>query len=180
VSDRVLTPFGDQPFVETDGRLTMYALNYLQRLSNFVGSPQSTSSGSSSGQTVQEQISALTETVNNIVGQISSLPPQESAPVLGTLLRLRALLLGPPAHRPPLPPPPSAPAVSRRVPTPPQAPQGILYLANGARVFDGYGAPNTVVYGSIGDLYLRRDGGTSTTLYVKEAGNNTDAGWVAK
>jgi len=29
-------------------------------------------------------------------------------------------------------------------------------------------------------LYARTDGGANTTLYVKESGDNTDTGWVAK
>lgn len=44
----------------------------------------------------------------------------------------------------------------------------------------GDGAPNGAVNGDIGDLYLRADGGASTTLYVKESGAGTSAGWVAK
>ena len=34
--------------------------------------------------------------------------------------------------------------------------------------------------GGVGDLFLRTDGGAGTTLYVKESGNATTAGWVAK
>jgi len=50
----------------------------------------------------------------------------------------------------------------------------------GARIFSGTGTPNGVVKGRVGDLYLRTDGGTSTGLYVKETGNDTLTGWVAK
>lgn len=49
-----------------------------------------------------------------------------------------------------------------------------------ARVRQGTGSPAGVVVGSVGDLYLRRDGGAATTLYVKESGTDTTAGWVAK
>lgn len=43
----------------------------------------------------------------------------------------------------------------------------------------GTGTPEGVVIGAIGDLYLRTDGGASTTMYVKESGAGT-YGWVAK
>jgi hypothetical protein len=48
------------------------------------------------------------------------------------------------------------------------------------RIKHGTGAPNTVVMGSVGDMWLRTDGGAGTTLYVKESGTNTNTGWVAK
>lgn len=50
----------------------------------------------------------------------------------------------------------------------------------GAKVLAGTGIPNNVVVGSVGDLFVRKDGGASTTLYVKESGNDTNTGWVAK
>lgn len=46
-------------------------------------------------------------------------------------------------------------------------------------ILTGTGSPLGVVTAPIGALYMRKDGGAGTTLYVKEAG--TDAtGWVAK
>lgn len=48
------------------------------------------------------------------------------------------------------------------------------------KITSGVGTPVSNVVGSIGDLYLRSDGGASTTLYVKESGAATTAGWVAK
>lgn len=53
-------------------------------------------------------------------------------------------------------------------------------VPGGARVIAGTGTPASNVVGSIGDLYLRLDGGASTTLYVKESGASTTAGWIAK
>lgn len=44
----------------------------------------------------------------------------------------------------------------------------------------GTGAPNGVVTASRGAIYTRADGGSNTTLYVKETGDNTNTGWVAK
>ena len=43
----------------------------------------------------------------------------------------------------------------------------------------GTGSPENNVYGSVGQIYLRTDGGTNTTLYVKESGTNTNTGWAA-
>lgn len=45
---------------------------------------------------------------------------------------------------------------------------------------EGTGSPAGVVTGTPGDLYLNRTGGATTTLYVKETGIGTTAGWVAK
>lgn len=47
------------------------------------------------------------------------------------------------------------------------------------RVFSGVGTPESNVSAGVGALYLRIDGGASTTLYVKESGTG-DTGWVAK
>lgn len=43
----------------------------------------------------------------------------------------------------------------------------------------GAGSPEGVVSGSIGSLYTRTDGSTSTTLYVKTSGSG-NVGWTAK
>ena len=53
-------------------------------------------------------------------------------------------------------------------------------VLGGARVLTGTGSPESVVVGSVGDLFTRKDGGVSTTLYVKESGNETNTGWAAK
>jgi hypothetical protein len=37
-----------------------------------------------------------------------------------------------------------------------------------------------LVVGDIGDIYQRLDGGPGQTFYVKESGNGTVAGWIAK
>lgn len=49
------------------------------------------------------------------------------------------------------------------------------YLAT--RIYSGNGVPN--IPAAVGSLYLRRDGGAGSTLYVKESGTGT-SGWVAK
>ncbi len=43
----------------------------------------------------------------------------------------------------------------------------------------GTGSPEGVVTATVGNLFLRSDGGASTTLYVKESGTG-NTGWVAK
>jgi hypothetical protein len=51
---------------------------------------------------------------------------------------------------------------------------------NQVPIFVGTGSPAGVLAAAVGSLYLRTDGGTSTTLYVKETGAATTSGWVAK
>lgn len=46
--------------------------------------------------------------------------------------------------------------------------------------YTGEGSPEGAVEGNVGDLYINRSGGANTTLYVKESGNGTNTGWVAK
>jgi hypothetical protein len=52
---------------------------------------------------------------------------------------------------------------------------GVIIAKNIKR---GTGTPEGVVTGSVGDIFQRTDGGTSTTLYVKESGAG-NTGWVA-
>ncbi len=47
-------------------------------------------------------------------------------------------------------------------------------------VLRGAGSPESIVYAPIGTLYLRSDGGASTSVYVKEANATLATGWVAK
>lgn len=56
---------------------------------------------------------------------------------------------------------------------------GLLFYNGGAyRNFTyGTGSPEGVVTGNIGDIFIRTDGGTGTTLYVKESGTG-NTGWV--
>jgi hypothetical protein len=44
----------------------------------------------------------------------------------------------------------------------------------------GSGSPAGVVTADRGSIWLRVDGGASTTMYVKESGDGTNTGWVAK
>lgn len=49
----------------------------------------------------------------------------------------------------------------------------------GPRLTSGTGTPEGVVTSPVGSLYVRTDGGATTTLYVKETGTG-NTGWVAK
>lgn len=44
----------------------------------------------------------------------------------------------------------------------------------------GVGSPEGVVSAPVGSLYTRSDGGTNTTLYVKQIGGGGNTGWAAK
>jgi hypothetical protein len=48
------------------------------------------------------------------------------------------------------------------------------------RILRGEGSPEGVVIADRGWLYLRTDGSTSTTLYVKTADDGEATGWTAK
>lgn len=52
-------------------------------------------------------------------------------------------------------------------------------LRESLRLLTGTGTPEGAVTAGVGTLFLRTDGGTSTTLYVKESGTG-NTGWVAK
>lgn len=52
-------------------------------------------------------------------------------------------------------------------------------FTSGSEIYSGSGSPEGVVTASVGSLYLRVDGGTSTTLYVKQSGAG-NTGWVGK
>jgi hypothetical protein len=49
-----------------------------------------------------------------------------------------------------------------------------------ATIRSGTGIPEGAVTGKVGDLFLRTDGGSGSTMYVKESGNGTNTGWAAK
>lgn len=54
-----------------------------------------------------------------------------------------------------------------------------LDWASSVLLYSSTGSPEGVVGGGVGSLYLRRDGGANTTLYIKESGAGT-TGWIAK
>ena len=52
-------------------------------------------------------------------------------------------------------------------------------LTSEGTVLSGSGTPESVVTAPVGTLFLRTDGSTSTTLYVKTSGSG-NTGWTAK
>jgi hypothetical protein len=50
---------------------------------------------------------------------------------------------------------------------------------NAPKILSGTGSPEGVVTAGVGSLYTRSDGGTNTTLYVKQSGTG-NTGWAAK
>jgi parallel beta-helix repeat protein len=54
-----------------------------------------------------------------------------------------------------------------------------MYLGHLMTLSSGSGSPEGVVTASVGSLYVRSDGSTNTTLYVKTSGA-TASGWTAK
>lgn len=44
----------------------------------------------------------------------------------------------------------------------------------------GAGSPEGVITANVGSIYQRTDGGASTSFYVKESGDDTNTGWIAK
>jgi len=46
-------------------------------------------------------------------------------------------------------------------------------------IYTGTGTPESVITAGIGSIFLRTDGGASTSIYIKESGTG-DTGWVAK
>lgn len=64
-----------------------------------------------------------------------------------------------------------------------QALQALLFQGDpaGCSIRWGTGDPNGVVFAPQGAVYIRRDGGAVTTLYVKTAGDSdTAVVWTAK
>jgi len=56
--------------------------------------------------------------------------------------------------------------------------QAIGFGASGPIVVAAAGSPVGIVPAPVGSVYMRTDGGTDTTLYIKETGGATSAGWV--
>jgi len=70
-------------------------------------------------------------------------------------------------------------AVADTAPTNINAPGPIGVQWTAAKVYAGSGSPENAVAANVGSLYLRTDGGTGSTLYIKESGDGK-TGWVAK
>lgn len=59
-------------------------------------------------------------------------------------------------------------------------PDGMLVSTTNSGIYAGSGTPESSVTAYIGAIYLRTDGGAGTSFYVKESGNGTNTGWIAK
>lgn len=55
---------------------------------------------------------------------------------------------------------------------------GVNRLITGTR--EGYGDPNGVEVGDVGDTYRRKDGLAGSCFYVKEADSGLASGWAPK
>lgn len=56
----------------------------------------------------------------------------------------------------------------------------VLEFHDGRYVLQGNGSPESVVVAPISSVFYRTDGGTSTTIYIKESGSGLSTGWIAK
>jgi hypothetical protein len=57
---------------------------------------------------------------------------------------------------------------------------GLFEVLQQIPFFVGTGTPNGVVTSSPPAIYFNRSGGAGTTIYLKESGAATSAGWVGK
>lgn len=57
---------------------------------------------------------------------------------------------------------------------------GIFEVLSQIPFFVGTGTPNGVVTSSPPAIYFNRAGGANVTIYIKESGTATNAGWVGK
>lgn len=57
--------------------------------------------------------------------------------------------------------------------------RGFVFLGATQQLLWGTGSPESAITAPVGSVFVRSDGGASTTLYVKESGSG-NTGWVAK
>jgi methylglyoxal synthase len=169
-----LRALGDQPFVRMSasgqGILTTYGLQVLLRLSDSISGPTgvATQIGTITNSTVLQQINIAgataqaTQTASalQVATQAAMAPPGGDRQAQAMLQQLQGALV----------------ALGAR----PERSQDIVTLHNGARLLDGYGSPEELVPGCLGDLFLRRDGAAGTAGYLKTTGAPfSPSGWVA-
>jgi hypothetical protein len=171
---RIVPPLADQPISGTeDGRPSYPMIQWMQRISAQVGpvvttgTPGTAGGSGAPGFSLSEQVSNLTTVVNQMVtaGFTDPTIAQQIRNLNTAVLRAQF----------------APPVLPRAQPSPafPEGPTGVIYLANGSRILDGFGAPNGAEFGSTGDQFLQLDGTTAGgVLWVKTSGHNTDTGWT--
>jgi hypothetical protein len=157
-SGRTLNSILDQPIVESDGSVTPWFGQLLLRLINYVGpAPTASNTKGSASSAVGKSLTTI--------ATMAAAQQNQSTGLLGTSGTVLQAIQG------------LQQAVSIATL---RAPQGVVTLANGALVSDGYGSPVGLVPGTIGDLYLQRDGSTAGALWIMESGTpGNTSGWVA-
>jgi hypothetical protein len=58
--------------------------------------------------------------------------------------------------------------------------QKVQKLFTEINIYRGFGSPENIIVADVGSLYVNMNGGTGTTLWVKETGNKRSSGWIAK
>jgi len=158
-----------EPWVDKDGKMTLWAGHLIQSLLNYIGNPAA-SSGSSTASTVTsltDQLASMGNALTILLG-VSGVDAATASQVMDLIQRVGAN---------PVPYPAQAIIAA---PPPPHSPFGIVTLGNGARLIDGFGTPASVVPAQIGDLYFQRDGTPGSTVFAKESGApGSTSGWVA-
>ena len=168
---RLLTILGDQPIGLDDAgrpvKPSMEFVQFLQRLISYIGQPVPANPAGVPISTVIGSLSVAAKSIRfgaagdgAILAQVSEL---EAA-----ISRLAALV-------PPQPEPERGEAAHAF-----QAwPVDIVYAGNGSRLLDGHGTPNGRIFGSVGDVYMQRDGTAAVATWEKTSGLFTDHGWTA-
>lgn len=172
----ILTMLGNQPIgIDTEGKPvlpTMPFVQMVQRIVSYLGQPVPSSDvGGRSGVTLSQQMAVANGSIQGLTAERPTGGDlrQDIQDLQQVVVRQDIL--------PPLPDPSSI-VIEASPPVVPFPLTGILELLNGVRVMDGYGSPESAVFGSPGDLFLRRDGAAGEAAYVKDTGDGTDIGWL--
>ncbi len=152
-------PF-DKPAVDPKTGLPTYQMaQWMQRVHALLNGTSGAGGGGTGGSGGSNSGTGLVDQINNISNTTDFLTVASSDdPIARAMVRHLAKVL---ASRP-LPP--------HRA--------GVVTLQNGARLVDGWGVPNGAVFGSVGDIFLQRDGTGDDVVWFKATGSQTDTGWV--
>ena len=168
---RLLTILGDQPIGHDDqGRLvrpSMEFVQFLQRLISYIGQPVPANPAGVPISTVIGSLTVAAKSIRFGAAGDGALLAQVGA-LDAAIARLAALV----------PPQPElergdAARAFRSWPV------DVMYAGNGSRFLDGYGTPNGKIFGSVGDMFVQRDGTAAVAAWEKTSGAFTDHGWTA-